>query len=72
MDLFRAALTDRVGGAKLSKLCHTYPAMMKLDTVIPDLKNIQKYKNHIIPLTSADISIHSPEISNFCYIEKCR
>ena len=26
----------------LPKICHTYPTMMKLDTVIPDLKKIQK------------------------------
>ena len=33
------------GGAKrppLSKICHTYPLMMKLDTVIPYLKKSQK------------------------------
>ena len=33
------------GGAKrppLPKICHTYPKMMKLDTVIPYLENIQK------------------------------
>ena len=36
-------LTDR--GAKkasLPKTCHTYPTMMKLGTVIPYLKKIQK------------------------------
>ena len=33
------------GGAKrppLPKICDTYPAMMKLGTVIPDLEQIQK------------------------------
>ena len=33
------------GGAKsspLPKICHTYPTMMKLGTVIPYLKKIQK------------------------------
>ena len=32
------------GGGKdpLSKICHTYPPMMKLGTVIPCLKKIQK------------------------------
>ena len=42
-------LTDaRVGGwgggkkAPLPKICHTYPTMMKLGTVIPYLKKIQK------------------------------
>ena len=29
--------------------------------------------NHVTqPLTSAEISIFSPEISKFCYIKKCR
>ena len=28
--------------APLPKICHTYPAMMKLGTVIPYLKKIQK------------------------------
>ena len=32
------------GGKKapLPKICHTYPTMMKLDTIIPYLKKIQK------------------------------
>ena len=28
--------------APLLKICHTYPTMMKLGTVIPSLKKIQK------------------------------
>ena len=34
-----------IGGAKrplLPKICHTYPTMMKLGTVIPYLKKIEK------------------------------
>ena len=32
------------------KICHTYPAMMKLGTVIPYLKKIQKiYESHDTP-----------------------
>ena len=41
------------GGEKvhLPKICHTYPAMMKVDTVIPHLKNIQKiYESRDTPL----------------------
>ena len=41
--LFRGIL--RMGRAKYpppSKICHTYPTMMKLGTVIPYLKKIQK------------------------------
>ena len=55
----------------LPKICHTYPAMMKLGSVIPYLRKIQKCINHVThPLSSADISIFSPEISKFCYIKK--
>ena len=61
----------------LPKICHTYPAMIKLDTVVPYLKKIQKkYMNHVIhTLRSADISVLltiSPEINKFCYIKKYR
>ena len=55
----------------LPKIPHTYPTMMKLDTVIPYLRKIQKMYNHVThPLNSADISIFSAEISKFCYIKK--
>ena len=58
----------------LPKFCHRYPTMMKLGTVIPYLKKrFKKYMNHVIqPLSSAEISIFSPEISKFCYIKKYR
>ena len=40
--------------------------MMKLGSVIPYLNEIQIiYESRDIPLSSADISIFSPEISNF-------
>ena len=44
-----------------------YPTMMKLGTVIPYLKKIKNiYMSHMVhPLSSADISIFSPEISKF-------
>ena len=49
----------------------TYPTMMQLGTVIPYLQKIQKSMNHVTqPLSSADISNFSPEISKFCYIDK--
>ena len=41
------------GGKKapLPKICHTYPTMMKLVTVIPYLKEIQKiYESRDTPL----------------------
>ena len=72
MDLFGTA--DGWGGRQkfpLPKICHTYPAKMKLDTVIPYLKEVLKYMDHVTDvLSSADISIFSSEISKFCYIRK--
>ena len=64
-------------GAKrlpLPKISDTYPTMMKHGTVIPYLRRSKKYLNHVTqtPLSSADISIFSPEISKFCYIKKHR
>ena len=55
----------------LPNICHTCPTMMKLGTVTPYLKKIQKYINPVLhPLSFADIRIHSQEITNFCYIKK--
>ena len=67
MDLFGAAYGwgMGVGGKKapVSKICHTYPAMMKLATVT------QKYMNRVTyPLSSADISIFSPNNTDIAYI----
>ena len=57
----------------LPKICRTYPAMMKLGTVIPYLRKTQKmYKSRETTLSSAVINIFSPEISKFCYIKKYR
>ena len=33
---------EKLKKAPLLKICHTYPTMMKLGTVIPSLKKIQK------------------------------
>ena len=55
------------------KMCHTYRAIMKLDTVIPCLKKIQKIHNSRDAATSfAKISIFPQKISSFCYIKKPR
>ena len=55
------------------KICHTYPKMMKISTVIPYLKKIQKiYESQDTPLSSADIKIFSSKISKFCYMKKYR
>ena len=57
----------------LPRVCHTYPTMMKLDTVISCPKKIQKiYESRDTPLEFADVSIFSPEISKFCYLKKYR
>ena len=76
MHLFGAAHVCGGGAVKkapFSKICHTYPAIMKLDTVIPYVKKIQENLNHVTyPFSFAGISIFSPEISKFCYIKKYR
>ena len=47
-------------GPPLPKICHTYPTMMKLGTVIPYLEKTQKYIIHVTqPLSSIQISIFS-------------
>ena len=57
----------------LRKICHIYLTMMKLATVIPYLKKIQKiYESHDTSLSSADVSIFLLEISKVCYIKKYR
>ena len=73
---FLGLLTDggKGGGKKaLSLKSVTHAAIMKLGTVIPNLKKIQKDMNHVThPLSSPGISIFSPEIGRFCYIKKYR
>ena len=65
---------SRMGGEQqghLPKTCQTYSTLKKLGTAISYLTKIQKiiaHKTH--PFSSADISMSSPEISNFCYIKK--
>ena len=66
-------LTDVVGQkVPLPKICHTYPPMMKLCTVIPYLKSIKKINHVTHPMSSANISNFSTKITNFCYINKYR
>ena len=54
-DFFGAAHECGVGGGAkspiLHKICHAYPAIMKLGTVIPYLKKVQKiYEPRDTPL----------------------
>ena len=45
------SLNPTKDGLPLRKICHTYPTMMKLGTVIPYLRKIQKiYKSRDISL----------------------
>ena len=51
--VFSGPLTDMGGGGrqKAPKICHIYPTMMKLGSVIPYLKNIQQlYESRDTPL----------------------
>ena len=76
IDLFGAAHGRRgIGGdAKrppLPKICHTYPTMMKLGTLIPYPKRIQKiYKSRYALLKFCWHQNFSPEIRKFCYFKK--
>ena len=71
MDIFGAAHESGGagrGGKKilLPKIQDAYPTMMKLGTVIPYLKKIQKmYESRDTPFSSGDVSVFSLEISNF-------
>ena len=70
MDLFGAA---HEWNCPLTKIKYAYLTMMKLGTAILYPKKIQEiFKSRDHPLSSAYISIFSPEISNFYYIKKCR
>ena len=57
----------------ISKTCHIYPTIMRLGTVLPYLKKIQKiHKSCDIPLEFCWHLHFSPEVINFCYIKKYR
>ena len=74
IGFFRAAHGWGGGrGQNLSKICHTYPTTMKLDTVIPYLRKFQKLYES--PGTPFEFCWHQHfllEISKFCYIKKYR
>ena len=47
MALFRLLIGWGAKKDALSKICHTYPTMMKLATVIPYIKKLKKiYESH--------------------------
>ena len=53
----------------LKLVSHTYPTILKLDTIIAYLKNIQKLQNCVAhPLISVDMGIVSTKISKSCLV----
>ena len=63
----------RAQNGPLHKICYTYSSMVKLGTVIPYLKEIQKiYKSRDTPLEFSWHQHFLPEINKFCYIKKYR
>ena len=77
LSIFRMGVLGAVHGwgvgAKrppLPKICHTYPTMMKLCTVMPYLKNIRKLYHVTHPMSPANISSFLLEISKFGCIKK--
>ena len=58
-----------VGNTPFYKICHKHPTVVKLGTVLPYLRKIQKiYKSRDTPLSFADISIFSTGISKCCLL----
>ena len=73
MGLFGAAHgMGEAENAPLPKICHTYPTMLKLGTVMSYLKKIKKINHVTHLLRSAYITILSPKISDIFIIKKCR
>ena len=61
------------GGGFFGGLCHAYPTMMKLGTVIPYLKKIQKiYQSRDTHPDFCWYQHFLSEIIKFCYSKKCR
>ena len=62
---------SRIGGQKGLKSVTHILQWWNLAQLYLTSRRSKKYKNHVThTLTSADISIFSSEISNFCYIKK--
>ena len=76
LTLFRMGIfgdDHRWGGRPTSLKSVTHILKWWNLAVVPYLKKIQKYMNHVThPVSSADISFFSLEISKFFYIKKCR
>ena len=73
MGIFGAAQGWGSKKSPLPKICSTYPKMMKLGTVIPYLKKIQKiYESRGTPPEFCWHQYFSPEISKCYYIKNYR
>ena len=73
MGIFGAAQGWGSKKSPLPKICSTYPKMMKLGTVIPYLKKIQKiYESRDTPPEFCWHQYFSPEISKCFYIKNYR
>ena len=71
MGLFGAAHEWWGTKRSLAKICHTYPTMVKLGTLIPYLKKIQKiYKSCDTPLEFCSHQYFFTRNIKFCYIKK--
>ena len=57
----------------LSKICYTYPAIVRLGRVIPCLKKLEKiYESHGTSVEFRWDQHFLPEINKYSYIKKCR
>ena len=74
LTLFGMGFFEAVyGWGPFPKICHTYPTMMKLGTVMPYLKKIQKiYESRDTLLDFCSYQYFFTGISKFCYIKKYR
>ena len=73
--IFSAALGSgcRNAPSPLLKICHTYPKMIKLSTVIPYLTKIQNiYKSRDIPIKFCWHQYFFTKIGNLSYVKKYR
>ena len=77
LTIFRMVFLGTVHGGKkgskrpsLPKICHTYPTMMKLCTVMPYLKKVQKLYHLTHPMSPANTSSFLLEISKFGCVKK--
>ena len=72
MDLFGVVHRWEKQKGPLSKICHTYPAMMKLEIVIPYLKKIKKWNKNKIKVVLINMTttlIMSAKLTNLRFLK---